>query len=304
VWAAGTWITNSRIEGRTLKWEATGLLVDEKPDDPYEWCYYYTVVAWNPRFLDIVAEPDEVENMTRSSVRRSPLISVPSYFQSERYASKKEVVVLPRGFAFRQSGLDDSHLQHIAYNLTHSESFIENKKYGILDEPPLTPPTSKAGSGYVSWETQAIFRSSSYRNYHFYEWNATLGGDSVRQLQPPFTILPTNVRENIGGGRQGEMTDSIVIGNIPFDYAVPMLTGWDLRYDFGNAEHITKVGVWLTDFEYKRRAAEDIGTLRYDVTSALYDKNKQPGYSFRHKVSILGLESKRPELVPLPPIDE
>jgi hypothetical protein len=56
------------------------------------------------------------------------------------------------------------------------------------------------------------------------------------------------VVDSIGGIRE---PDSGVIEGIPFDVAIPMLAGWNLRYDFDD-EHVQRIGVWLSDIEYDR----------------------------------------------------
>jgi hypothetical protein len=30
-----------------LSWEAGGVITDKNGDDPYEWCYAYTIVFWS-----------------------------------------------------------------------------------------------------------------------------------------------------------------------------------------------------------------------------------------------------------------
>jgi len=77
-----------------------------------------------------------------------------------------------------------------------------------------------------------------------------------------------------------------------------------LRYEFGDDEELTKIGVWLDDIQYKKSLLPNLGgTLQYNVTSALYDKNKKPGYDFNHKVSILGFNPGPPNLPTDPQIE-
>jgi len=304
IWAAGTYISNSRIEDGKLRWEARGYLADGGQDDRYEWCYHYTVIAWDGNKLNCVASHRDIENLS-PSFGTTPLVSLPSYFHSNRLRSKKTCIPLPRGFVFHFG--EDHHLLHIAYNLTHSENFVEHgKKYGVLPPPPLDDSTSKVNEGFVSWDTHGIFRDNNYlRKFKFYTWNSVLGGDEIGVVQPPFTTIPTIVRNNIASGLQGETTQEFTIENIPYDFAVPMLTGWELRYEFGDDEELTKMGVWLDDIQYGKLSVPTVdtgGTLRYKITSALYDRNKKPGYDFNHKVTILGFNPGRPN-IPNAPVD-
>jgi hypothetical protein len=52
--------------------------------------------------------------------------------------------------------------------------------------------------------------------------------------------LPTRIELDIGSPTGGEVTQEKVIDGVPFEFAAPMLTGWDLRYDFDD-EHAQKM---------------------------------------------------------------
>lgn len=85
----------------------------------------------------------------------------------------------------------DHHLLQIGYNLDHSEIFIENgKKYRKKDTdvtPSLPSTASRVNSGFVSWETYAIFKDNDReRSYGFGEMVSGLGGNDVGVIQPPF----------------------------------------------------------------------------------------------------------------------
>ena len=292
VWGAATRITNSRVQGRTLKWKAYGFLLDDGQDDSYKWCYYYTVVAWDSQLIRCTADHNDIEN-TVASTRTSklPIVSSSSYSHKGGPFLRRSSVVLPRGFVFHLA-INDHHLLHIAYSLMHSENSITRRKhYGDLPQPDLNDATDKVGSGFTTWDTNAILQDNTYRDFVFYHLSSTLGGSGVSVVQPPFTILPTRVEANIGSPTRGETTQEVGIEGVPFDFAVPMLTGWDLRYDFDD-EHVKKMGVWLNDIEYEKPKTDEGGTLHYKITSALHDSDKDPNYSFNHNVHILGFSSR------------
>ncbi len=101
-----------------------------------------------------------------------------------RFAASKTVAVLPRGFEFDWKDCVDHHLLQIGYNLDHSEIFIENgKKYRKKDQDvtPLLPSTaSRMNSGFVSWETYAIFKDNDReRSYGFGEMVSGLGATTL-----------------------------------------------------------------------------------------------------------------------------
>lgn len=321
----GTGIQDIRIEENQLKWQAIGFLSDKNFDDGYQWCYYYTAFAWNQEAIDAFPEHDDMGNLngTYSFINgheEVALVSIPSYIQNSVFADKKAIAVLPRGFSFAwedRSAQKDHHLLQLAYNLDHSEVFIEaGKDYAFLPNPTLPTDASRVDSGFVSWETFGIFKDNkAKRDYAFVEVFSALGGNDVGVVQPPFSIIP---REDTGfpgaciGESEGVKTEEYTIENVPFEYAIPMLTGWELGYVCDD-EHVTEIGVWLHDLEYEKDPGVSVGTLRYKLSSVLRDKDSQPGHYFRHKVSILGLKpveqspvppERIPDLVPVKPLPD
>lgn len=281
VWAFGTWLENSRIEDGTLKWQANGWLADDGQDDAFEWTYYYVVVAWNSSVIRVSADHNDVVDTANSHLSTEyPIVASRARSQVGGLRPRGPVAVLPRGFQYNWGGLDDQHVLHIGYNLTASEAS------GITDDGQL-----HADHGYTSWDAHAIFQDNSYRHFIFSQFNSTVAGSAVRVLQPPFTILPTRLEENIGSPTGGEVTQSEVIDGVNFEFAVPMLAGWELRYDFDD-QHVRKMGVWLSEIEYEQPTPRSLGTLTYKITSVLRDNDADPNYAFSHNVHILGLSSR------------
>jgi hypothetical protein len=329
----GTMISNIRLEGNTLKWQAAGALSDKNFDDGYRWCYHYTVVAWNPANLDLVVDHrdgscesrDPAETnffITDNSGTTTALSAFPTFLYNPEFASGKTVAVLPRGFGFRWSSdcETDHHLLQLAFNLDHGEAFVENgKKYkkGFLEEvtpvplpqPPPSTTNNQVDSGFASWDTYAIFKDNDgRRGYGFGEMASGLGGPDVGVIQPPFSILP---HEDMGfpgaclGESSGEKTEEVIVENVPYEYAIPMLTGWNLSFGCDD-EHVTEVGTWLDEFQYDKAPGAPTGTLRYKVSSILKDKDGSPGHAFSHKITILGIKpvvaALAPDLIPFSPL--
>ena len=208
----------------------------------------------------------------------------------------------------------DHNLLQLAYDLDHSEVFVENgKKYKKTFEdviPVLPNPNSLVGSGFVSWQTSAIFNDDTRRrDYRFGEIVSGLGGTDLAIIQPPFSILPDEASE-FGAcvhGPHGVQTQEVIIDNIPYEFAIPMLTGWDLDYGCSNDNNVLEIGASIDEFHY-REPSDPPGRLRYKVSSVLRDEN-DPGFGFRHKVTILGIRfvpggtphERIPDLVPFSP---
>ena len=302
-----TAIGKIKLQPGKLTWNAVGVLGDDKglffgSFKAIDWCDWYTVVAWNDTNLHAFVDQGDAESFCKtggtpsgsdnfffaSNDRTTTALSwFSSFLYNANFASGPTVAILPRGFAFFWPA-SDHHLYQVAYNLEHSEKFIQSwkykKAYGELN-PLATPPTGRVDSGFVSWGTYSIFKdNATRRDYRFGELVSAMGGPDVGIIQPPFAILPL---EGLGGGGHitagsvGVETKQVVIDNIPYAYAIPMLTGWDLDYD-DNDHHVREVGIWLDDLHYAA------GTLSYKVSSVLHDDSGN-GHFSRHKITILGL---------------
>lgn len=318
----GTLIGKISVERNTLKWQAAGILSDGNFDDAYSWCYYYTVIAWNPTQIDLSV--DHKDGGCGSGDSNSPietnffdyrndgagettsLVSVSSFLQNPAFENAPTVAILPRGFGFRWGSCEDHHLGQIAYNLDHSDVFVEKeRKYRKqLQDVVLTLPnnSSRVGSGFVSWQTFGIFKdNSTKRDYSLSELVSGMAGNELRLIQPPFSILPTDDESKPCQSEGGADGTEIVVENVPFEVAIPMLTGWELGYgrqDSGcEDQHIAEVGIWINEWSYTKLPGASTGTLRYKLSSRFRDQNSQPGHYFRHKVAILGL---RPTTGPVP----
>ncbi|MDR4497125.1 MAG: hypothetical protein MRK02_04255 [Candidatus Scalindua sp.] len=246
------------------------------------------------------------------------LSSFPTFLQNPDFAASKIVAILPRGFAFNwRGGCEDHHLLQIGYNLDHSEIFIEQgkrykKKFDTVT-PTLPNSASQVDSGYVSWETSSIFKdNNTRRDYAFGEIVSGLSGSDVGIIQPPFSILPV---EDVGGNtgciysNSGILkTEGFAIEKVPYEHAIPMLTGWDLQYECDD-EHVKEIGFWIDEIHYDKDPNVQTGTLSYKLFSILKDKNDDPGFNYRHKVTVLGLKAvpggipsrKSPDLLPFSP---
>jgi hypothetical protein len=312
----GNLVSNIRLEGRTLKWNAVGIISDKNFDDPYNWCYRYTVVAWNTSKIDLTVDQNdgcndkdqgEANFFNADNVgTTTALSSFFGFLQNPSFNLGKPVAILPRGFGYKWKGCDvDHHILQLGYNLDHSEIFIEGgkqykkKNQDITPLPIPSPPasqTSRVDSGFVSWDTYTIFKDSdSRRDYDFGEMVSGLVGKDVGVIQPPFSILPDEESGRfetcIDTLPRGIQTQEFVVENVPYEYALPMLTGWESSYGCNGDQHVAEVGASIDEFHYDKNPGSSVGTLRYKLSFTLHDKNNSPGFDFSHKVTVLGLKS-------------
>ena len=181
---------------------------------------------------------------------------------------------------------------------------------GCLSNPRrAASPSIQTASDAITLlgEDYPIFKDNDdRRHYDFGELVSGLGGSDVGLVQPPFSIL-INPQANGGLGSTGVRTQEFVIENIPFKYAIPMLTAWDLGY-ITNDQHVKEIGTWIDEMHYND-PNDPPRTLRYKVASVLVDDDNWPDFFSRPKATILGLQStsvvipnrKAPDLVPFSP---
>jgi hypothetical protein len=295
------------FEPAKLTWNAVGVLGDDGHDKAIDWCDWYTVVAWNDTNLHAFVDQGDAEYFCKSggtpsasdnfffAMNRGTTTALswfPSFLYNANFPSGPTVAILPRGFGFRGS---DHHLLQVAHNLEHSERFIQSWGYKKADgelNPLPTPPTGRVGSGFVSWSTYGIFKDKHMRSgYELGELVSAMGGPDVGIIEPPFSILP---HEDMGGffgacldAPVGVKTEDVVIDNVPYAYAIPMLRSWELAYGC-NDHHVREVGIWIDNLQYAKAPNASSGTLSYRVSSTLHDDSGH-WHNYRHKVAILGL---------------
>ena len=297
------------VQPAKVTWQAYGALADDGQDKTIDWCYYYTVVAWNDVNLHAFVDQDDANYFCKSSGTPSgsdnffyasnggtetALSWFASFLSNGNFASGRTVALLPRGFGFDWYP-DDHHLLQVAYNLGHGETFIQDQPYkkGLGELKPLpTPPTGRVGSDFVSWNTSTIFKDDdTRRDYSVGEFVSGMGGPDVDVVEPPFSILPYDGPPFFHaclGEAAGIKKEDVVIDNVPYAYALPMLTGWELGYGCEGDHHVREVGIWIDNLRYEKAPNAPTGILRYTVFSTLHDDSSNWG-SYRYKASILGL---------------
>lgn len=293
-------IVNVEVNSGTLGWQAYGYLSDKNFDDAYEFCYTYTVIAWNEAELDIHTD-NFVAGYGPNWDEQTALFGLRSWSLNSTEGAQR--ALLPMGFVFQWDNQSkafpwacfdcpvDHHLLQIAYDLGQRERYIEaDGSYAFgLGDPGLTGDADVVDAGYLSWETLGILKDNKRRrDFWLGEWIQTLGGTDIGIIAPPFTVLPIEDPGLFYGCIHGfdEITEERTITNIPFEYAVPMVTGWEIGLGCDD-EHVKKLGVRIDEFEYDKPTGESVGTLRYMLTT----HGDSGGHYSRHKVSILGIKA-------------
>ena len=196
-------------------------------------------------------------------------------------------------------GPSDHHILQLAHNRRMTENFVyAGKRYDGEFRPNLPSNLRRGGlayGGFVSWETQTILKDNdTRRDYAAGELVSALGGADIKYLEPPFNVLPREDSSFCGTVSAKTITETHEIRNIPYEYAIPVLTGWDIGY-LCKDHHITKAGISILDFEYTKQPGQSTGTLVYTVESIVNDKDFQHANYMNHAISILGVVGDPPQ---------
>jgi hypothetical protein len=235
--------------------------------------------------------------IAKNANTNTALSSFASFIHNPAFATAKAVAVLPRGFGYVWSS-EDHHVRQAAYNLDHSEIYADRQtrynKQSALVPAPLPDAASHADSGFVSWGPYAIFKDNdTRRDYFFAELVSAMAGADVGVIQPPYAVLPADDGSSIFSGcgsnnSNGVVSQDFVVEDVPFQFAAPMLTGWDLQY-LCDDHHVRDVGIWIDHWTYQPPGPGAAGgTLRYTLSSILRDDDNN-GFAANGKVTILGL---------------
>ena len=298
-----TMIRDIVVDRERIAWEAAGVLSDKNFDDGYEWCYYFTVLAWNPSALDLSVNQGDGE------CSEAPQVGAGNYFYSlndntttalssfarsledPQFASSNAVAVLPRGFGYMwghfSTGPPNHNLLQLAYHLDHSERFMEKgRRYYRGPSSAVRTDESAFGGDSASWKSSAILKDDDLRRtYGFGEIVSGMSGADVAIVEPPFAILPIEDPGFFSAclPLEPSATYDIRIDNLSYKYVIPMLTGWNLGYGCGDRK-IEEIGVRIEQILYD---PVNPGTLRYKVSTA-----PEAG----HNVTLLALAPVSPRL--------
>ena len=176
---------------------AFGTIRDGGYDDPFRWCYHFTVVAWDgAAYAALVSQRDARGFIGDAQGREVPfgwqtsLSFHPSYVEVSP-ADSPVAMILPRGFGFVWPGEGEDHnLLQLAYNLDPGAPFIADGRQYSTPSPPLNG-ADRTGRTYYSWESKTVFKDNALRRpYLTGELVSVASGSGLEAVQPPFTIVP------------------------------------------------------------------------------------------------------------------
>jgi hypothetical protein len=295
----GSAIYNVHLLNDILFWDAGGVIADREGEDDYRWCYAYTVVAWpKPPILPPIAVPQvprlDIEAVHADS--NAALIftgggnALAAIRGQHRSQGKRPRAVTLAGFAAALS--DERAVLQFGFDLG----------------------TQRAAGQNVRWRSKAVLKDDDQDAINAAELVSILRGESVRLFRPRTAAIeggsdaPATVSNDVKLRARGPIRCGAALGTPPvkvremavttppFRWAIPMLTGWDLR-ERCDDEHKLRVGAWIHDFSYTRRSGDPFGTLRYTVVTAFGDADPF-GFLDALQVDVLGIDTIDPVLAP------
>lgn len=317
-------IFNIQQSGGVLSWDAGGVLSDHNGDDDFEWCYFYTVAMWRSGagahgspilFSHINATVFDRGDVDALTFPFPDFGDATDAYREQRFSSAGQGglprALLPRGFGAAFSD-DDHHLLQFGLkfgDLTVIEPQARTqpppaRRFGAVRfyGPTAGVVAADPPAPHSEWDFETILKDNSVRRYFAAEMVSMLTGSGVHFVQPSLALVPLDGLD-FGEGciysPAKTRSQTVTVPNLDFDYAVPVLTGWNLNYECGD-EHVQEVGTWIESFHYVK-GANGKGTLTYTIKSRLGDDGNSTGFDAAQQVSILGLDKTPGVTVNLPP---
>lgn len=294
----GAVIFNIARNGDQLSWDAGGVLSDRRGDDEYGWCYNYTVLAWAKDTTRPGGLPKAHIDMhathadaTGKLVFADKTIGGGRGIRTKSASFKANADPRARLLAgFGVSFKDDDHLL-LQFGLDLGQANIKRKK--------------------IKWSTDVILKDNSTQTYGVGELATVLTGESVHVWKPELILLeegipgapgyiendlqltPADATTVCGVRGVTSHTYTFKIEGVPFSWAMPMLTGWDVGLYCGD-EGVNKVGVSIEDFDWVRNPGDSAGTLYYTVRTILDATNPNRDIFDGMQVEVLGINMIEP----------
>jgi len=285
----GATIYNVHQLGDILFWDAGGLISDVNGDDDYRWCYSYTVVAWPKPPTGVIApfvsrvdieavQSDETSALIFTDAGSGSVDRIKGQYVSP---DRKPKAVLLSGFAASFTD-NDHHLLQFGFDLGRPK--LRGRK--------------------VKWRSDVVLKDNDKPPFRSAEMVSILKGESVEVFHPSTVVVEGGnvTRGSVSNDVRITAAKSeffcaavgnpftrrqVVVQTPPYTWAMPMLTGWDLR-EACSDQHKRTVGAWIESFSYVREPGAANGTLRYTVATAFGDSDPGPAFESL-QVDVLGI---------------
>lgn len=290
----GAVIFNVLRVGNTLTWDAGGLIADKNGDDAFEWCYRYTVLVWSrvatstalPRRIDVGAlvsqKGQRLIAVDETAFSSRPVLGVPSSFDTPAQPPRAKLFM---GFALSYSSADH-HVMKAGLDLGRTTLAGQNVSFvskALLQDKNRDDSTDAA-------VVSTILTGGSVREWQPATVQRLGGSEGVGPAANAVDLSPASGSSFCSAlGGMDERVEEYSIPNVPFRYAVPMLTGWSTGYSCTD-HHVKRVGAYIDTFRYDRPAGALTGTLYYTVRTVMQDNARHDASWSSVAVTVLGID--------------
>ncbi|MBA3755802.1 MAG: hypothetical protein H0X02_06030 [Nitrosomonas sp.] len=272
-----------------LMFEVQGKLDDQNRNDAYEFCVFYTGFGYRSVWFDATIESDYngIDASTLQNKNQGAVATLENTGNKGTLKGNDAIAIIPRGFDFQFDDIFECELRFPPCKWADRADYRLLQAAYSLSQTGISPNPD----GSPHWVTQTIFKDNNARTHRIKTRAALIRGSSVK-LRPDFLALnprtgKTNTcRKNTDGIVR---TQTFRINDLPYDYAVPMLTGWDLSYECEN-QRVQRAGIWIHDIRFDPNSS----SMEYKVSSILRDQDGAPSFNATHRITVLGLNRMHP----------
>jgi hypothetical protein len=245
---------------------------------------FYTAFGYHSAEIGATIEEDYNGIETSAALDENQGAVAAMEYNGQKGTLKKNdaIAIIPRGFDFQFADAFECEWRWIPC------------KWGDRTDHPLLQAAynlSQANTapnldGRPHWATQTIFKDNNTRAHRVKTRAAWIRGRSVK-LRADFLALnprsgkANTCRKSVDGVVR---TQTVRINELPYDYAIPMLTGWDLTNEC-EQQRVQRAGIWIHDIRFDPQSQR----LEYKVSSILRDRDGAPSFNSAHRVTVLGL---------------
>ncbi len=272
-----------------LMFEAQGKLDDQNRKEAFEFCVFYTGFGYSAVWFDATLENDYngIETSVLPNKLQGAVATLENTGNKGTLKGHDAIAVIPRGFDFQFDETFECELRLLPCK------WGDRADYRLLQAAYSLSQTGVAPNqdGSPHWATQTILKDNDVRMQRIKTRTALIRGSSVK-LRPDFLVLnprpanPNTCRKSTDGVVR---TQTFRINELPYDYAVPMLTGWDLGYECG-PQQVQRAGIWIHDIRFDPNSQ----SMEYKVSSILRDQDGAPSFNATHRITVLGFNRLLP----------
>lgn len=281
-------ITHSKLVKNTgstfLAFEAQGKLDDQNRSDAFEFCVFYTAFGYQSAEIGATIEEDYngVETSALQDENQGAVTVMEHTGQKGTLKRNEAIAIIPRGFDFQFADTFECEWRWIPCK------WRDRTDYPLLQAAYNLSQTNAAPNpdGSPHWAAQTIFKDNNTHAHRVKTRAAWIRGRSVK-LRADFLALnpragkANTCRKSADGVVR---TQTVRIHELPYDYAIPMLTGWDLTNEC-EQQRVQRAGIWIHDIHFDPQSQR----LEYKVSSILRDRDGAPSFNSAHRVTVLGL---------------